>query len=72
MGSGWRRPLWDAQLAGSTQCTVGGVIGPHAFGMSWPKPAYEIQTQTMDDSFFHPASTDYITNIIAAEGGPAR
>ena len=28
MGSGGRRPLWDARLAGSTQCTLGGIIGP--------------------------------------------
>jgi hypothetical protein len=65
MGSGGRHPLWDAQLAGSRQCTVGGFIGPHAFGMSGPKPAYVIQTR--DDGFFYPAAADYLTNIIAAE-----
>ena len=42
MKGGGRRPLWDARLAGSTQCTVGGVIKPHAFGMSGPKTAYVI------------------------------
>jgi hypothetical protein len=35
--------LWDARLAGSTQCTVGGFIRLHAFGLSSPKPAYVIQ-----------------------------
>ena len=65
MGSGGRRPLWDARLAGGTQCTVGGFIGPHAFGTSGPKPAYVIQT--MNDDFFYPAAADYLTNIIAAE-----
>jgi hypothetical protein len=57
--------MWDARLAGSTQCTVGGFIGPHAFGMSGPKPAHVIQT--MEDGFFYPAAADYLTNIIAAE-----
>ncbi len=57
--------LWDARLAGSTQCTVSGFIGPHAFGSSGPKPAYIIQT--VDDGFFYLADTDYLTNIIAAK-----
>ncbi len=42
----------DARLAGSTQCTVGGFIGLHAFGSSSPKLAYVIQTT--DDGLFLP------------------
>jgi hypothetical protein len=65
MGSGGRHPLWEARLAGSTQCMLGGFLGPHAFGMSGPKSAFVIQT--MDNSFFYPAAADYLTNVIAAE-----
>ena len=56
----------DARLAGSTQCTVGGFIGLHAFGSSSPKLAYVIQP-TDDGPFFYPATADYLPNIIAAE-----
>ena len=47
MGSSARRPLWDARFAGSTQCTMGGIIGPHVFDISGPKPAYVIRKWTM-------------------------
>ena len=57
--------LWDARLAGSTQCTAAGFFGLHAFGSSSPKPAYVIQRT--DNGLFYPAAADYLTNIIAAE-----
>ena len=44
---------------------VGGFIGLHTFGSSWPKPAHVIQTT--DDGLFYPAAANYLTNIIAAE-----
>ncbi len=57
--------LWDARLAGSTQCTMGGFIGLHAFGSSSPKTACVIQTT--DGGLFYLAAADYLTDIFVAE-----